>query len=275
MTPLPWFRFYSEALSDRKIAWICRKTKQPKATILGVWTILLSLASESPDRGKLLIANDIWLTEQEIQEETGLNKDAFDAIIDSFCHLGMVERNEGITVINWDKRQFKSDSSTERVRRHRGRKAEEETVDGNGTETLQERSGNAPDTDTDQDTESEEETESPSDLPAPPQDFAGWENLIRDSKNRPATLRFMFEVLYPGRDPPDYGYLGKIAKKVSGAGRLAELLWQHSTKPPKGDILAYILQSENGRKKRNRNSTTKPFGGVEALEETGFYDGDP
>ena len=187
----------------------------------------------------------------------------------------MVERNEGITVINWDKRQFKSDSSTDRVRRHRGRKAEEETVDGNGGETLQERSGNAPDTDTDQDTESEEETESPSDLPAPPQDFAGWENLIRDSKNRPATLRFMFEVLYPGRDPPDYGYLGKIAKKVSGAGRLAELLWQHSTKPPKGDILAYILQSENGRKKRARGTSKKPFGGVEALEETGFYDGDP
>lgn len=84
----------------------------------------------------------------------------------------------------------------------------------------------------------------------------------------------MFEALYPGRDPPDYGYLGKIAKKVSGAGRLAELLWQHSAKPPTGDVLAYILQSENGRKKRASGGSKEPFGGLKALMKEGFTDGD-
>jgi len=75
---------------------------------------------------------------------------------------------------------------------------------------------------------------------APPTTFPGWQEAIKEGKNRPATLRWMCEVLYPGLDPPDYSYIGKVARKVGGAGRLADLLWQHSTHPPTGDLLAYI-----------------------------------
>ena len=59
----------------------------------------------------------------------------------------------------------------------------------------------------------------------------------------------MCEVLYPNRVPPAYGYLGKVAKQVGGAGRLADLLWQHSTRPPTGDLLAYIRAVAKGAKK--------------------------
>ena len=58
----------------------------------------------------------------------------------------------------------------------------------------------------------------------------------------------MIEVLYPNRDLPAYGYLGKVAKQVGGAGRLADLLWQHSTRPPTGDLLAYILAVAKGKR---------------------------
>lgn len=81
------------------------------------------------------------------------------------------------------------------------------------------------------------EREGTSPLPAT---FAEWYEAVRASDNRYATLRWMVKVLYPNRDPPDYAYIGKVAKQVGGAGRLADLLWQHSTRPPTGDLLAYI-----------------------------------
>jgi hypothetical protein len=52
----------------------------------------------------------------------------------------------------WNNRQYQSDKSTERVRKHRKNKDQ-----GNVTETPKERSGNAPDTDTDTDTEKRKE----------------------------------------------------------------------------------------------------------------------
>jgi len=54
-------------------------------------------------------------------------------------------------------------------------------------------------------------------------------------------LVLMFETLYPGAvDVPSFAYIGRVANKVGGAGRLAELLWQNAAKPPSGDVLAYI-----------------------------------
>lgn len=82
--------------------------------------------------------------------------------------------------------------------------------------------------------------------PAPvlPTSLPDWQGRLKDSHNRPADLVLMFRTLYPAAvDVPDYGYIGKVANKVGGAGRLAELLWQHSAKPPSGDVLAYIQES--------------------------------
>jgi len=76
-------------------------------------------------------------------------------------------------------------------------------------------------------------------------------------------------VLYPNRDPPAYGYLGKVAKKVGGAGRLADLLWQHSTRPPTGDLLAYILAVAK------RKGAKQSPGPVEEVPlATGWVDGE-
>ena len=81
---------------------------------------------------------------------------------------------------------------------------------------------------------------------APPSSFHQWQDIIKDTKNRPAALREMFKVLYPDHDLPAFGYIGTTARKVGGAGRLAELLWQNSTRPPTGDVLAYIIKAKNG-----------------------------
>jgi len=82
--------------------------------------------------------------------------------------------------------------------------------------------------------------EAGADAPPPPSTFEDWQETIRASKNRPSTLVWMFKTLYTGSDPPDYGRIGKAAKRVGGAGRLAELMWQHSTRPPTGNVIDYL-----------------------------------
>ena len=137
MANMPWFRFYSEALDDRKIARAVRLSGQPKACVLGVWLTLLCLANESPERGRLMISDDIWMDEDEILAETGLDPVAFGKIASAFQQLGMLNIGAGYELPNWDKRQFPSDNSTERVRRHRAKKRKAKQ-----DETLPKRSSN-------------------------------------------------------------------------------------------------------------------------------------
>lgn len=60
---------------------------------------------------------------------------------------------------------------------------------------------------------------------------AVWERL-RDSGNYPAELRKIYALCFGEVELPSYGMLGRVAKAVGGAGRLAEIMWQLSAKPP-------------------------------------------
>lgn len=124
---LPWFRFYSEVLSDRKIARVCYTTGQSKAVVVGVWAILLALANDSPVRGYLMISDGIPLTLEEVIMECGLDSETGESIINAFVDLKMICIEEEVySITKWSDRQFISDNSTERVRRYRQRKREEE-----------------------------------------------------------------------------------------------------------------------------------------------------
>lgn len=123
----PWFRFYSEVLSDRKIQRISKTLKQPMALIVGVWATILALANDSPRRGKLLITEGVPVTIEEISAICGLSENECRVILQAFTEMKMLylDENSTYTVTQWDNRQFTSDNSTERVRRHRERKKEE------------------------------------------------------------------------------------------------------------------------------------------------------
>lgn len=77
-----------------------------------------------------------------------------------------------------------------------------------------------------------------------PTTFKEWQEYIRAAKGKQggcqAAVHHMIETLYCDLDPPAFSYIAKTARKVGGFGRLADLLWQHSTRPPTGDLLAYI-----------------------------------
>lgn len=75
-----------------------------------------------------------------------------------------------------------------------------------------------------------------------PATFNGWQERLRESRNKAAVLAEMHATLYPQNEQPSFAYLGKVASKLGGAGRLADLLWQHSTRPPTGDVLAYVVK---------------------------------
>ena len=153
MTKLAWFRLYSEVIYDAKINRVSRLTGASKMEVVGVWVTLLALANDSSDRGALLIADGVPYTLSDLYELTDLPQERLDRIFEHFKELDMLSFDQGVfRISNWDARQFKSDSSTERVQRFRNRQKE---TGGNGYVTLQKRFCNAPDTDTDTDTEAE------------------------------------------------------------------------------------------------------------------------
>jgi len=115
---MDWFRFYSDAINDRKFRRIAFETQQPVATVLGIWTIVLSIASESPVRGALLIG-PLPANENDVSMAAGCN---VSETFQKFCETGLVTQVDGVWCVSaWDKRQYASDASSERVRAYRER----------------------------------------------------------------------------------------------------------------------------------------------------------
>lgn len=73
-----------------------------------------------------------------------------------------------------------------------------------------------------------------------PETFAAWLERVRQSDNPVAALRRMIVVLYPGREVDDYGRIGQTMRRVGGPERLAQLLWETSTRPPVGSVLDFV-----------------------------------
>jgi len=107
-----------------------------------------------------------------------------------------------------------------------------------------------------------------------PTNFAEWLSLVEKSKNRQAALMRMFSTLFHGREPPTFAYLGSTATKVGGAGRLCELLWTASAKPPTGDVMAYCLSmhkrpSAKARDRPDLTDTSRYQKAAEAAQKAG------
>jgi len=141
MASMPWLRLYSEIIDDKKIKRICRSSIYNKVTVIGVWVCLLALASESEERGKLIISEKIPYNINDLSCETEMNEADLELLIQKFIEYEMLELDNGCwSIKNWDNRQFKSDNVAERVAKHREKRKQEEAM---------ERYSNVIDTDTD------------------------------------------------------------------------------------------------------------------------------
>ena len=67
----------------------------------------------------------------------------------------------------------------------------------------------------------------------------------------------MHNALSPNHDPVDYGRIGKLAKRV-GVMRVAQLLWETSTRPPVGQVCDFIEAVAKGQRKQDHDPN-EPF----------------
>ena len=115
-----WFRLYSEFAHDPKIQMM------PEPMQRRYIMLLCMRCSETL----------VTLHETEIAFQMRLSDDELAKTKELFLSKGFIDDDWNLT--NWEKRQYASDSSTERVRKHRDKKKEEPKQD----ETLQKRSSN-------------------------------------------------------------------------------------------------------------------------------------
>lgn len=92
--------------------------------------------------------------------------------------------------------------------------------------------------------------------------FAGLLEALKTTKNKPAMLVAIHGLCFGG-EAPNFGRVGKLARDIGGAGRLAEIMWQLSTKPPTGDVLSYIQKAYvykgKGREALRGNEWDRPL----------------
>lgn len=141
MAKFKWFRFYNEVIDDPKV-------QRLSPSLFRTWVNLLCVASDGG--GKLPSIDDLAfklrMSVQDVQQH-----------VDDLVLAGLFDiLPDGIFPHNWDQRQFTSDSSTERVRKHRRNK---EAGDGNVSRAVSE---TAPDTDSDSEANTEEVSNPPS-----------------------------------------------------------------------------------------------------------------
>lgn len=102
-----WFRFYDEALNDRKV-------QSLSGDLFKAWINLLCLASKSG--GAIASISDAAFALRASEAKAG-------AIIADLASKGLLDQVDGgyFEPHNWAARQFKSDVSNDRVKRHRER----------------------------------------------------------------------------------------------------------------------------------------------------------
>ncbi len=99
-----WFRFYNDAVNDPKV-------QRLSPTLFRFWVNCLCLAS----------ANDGVLPgSEDVQFSLRLSPAQLSDFSGQLVACGLLDETEqGLIPHNWDRRQFKSDTSTERVKRFR------------------------------------------------------------------------------------------------------------------------------------------------------------
>lgn len=143
-----WFRAYNDIISDKKLRRIAQESGCQPAIVYGVYVGLMCLANESHIRGELWFSEDIPYEMHELPDAIGVDAQTLATLMQGFQKYGQVhiELDGVITLPKFTRRQYDSDSSTERVRSFRERhKDDPETKMETVTETLQERSGNGSD----------------------------------------------------------------------------------------------------------------------------------
>lgn len=110
----PWFRFYTEAIWDRKLR---RLTPAHR----WLWVAVLATARQSPRPGVLLLSDDHPASVGDLADAAALSRPTVKSGMAALEQLGLVRRTpDAWDVVKWNERQFESDTTgAGRVMKHR------------------------------------------------------------------------------------------------------------------------------------------------------------
>lgn len=109
--PRPWFRFYVEAIHDRKL-------RRLKVEHRWLWVVILAAARQSCIPGWLLISEREPLAADDLADMAALPLRQVQQGLKAIEEAGMIEVDRDLRawrVPAWDRRQYESDRSTDRT----------------------------------------------------------------------------------------------------------------------------------------------------------------
>lgn len=128
-----WYRAYSGTVKDDKLAEVSVIAGCSRSVAIATWHAILESAADTQEGGRF------DTTPRRVAAVLGEPALVTEQVFAAMRELGMIG-DDGVTA--WKDRQFESDSSTERSRRHREAKR-------NADATLQDRCATPPDTEAD------------------------------------------------------------------------------------------------------------------------------
>jgi hypothetical protein len=134
-----WYRAYAGTVKDDKLAEAAIVAGCSRSVAIAVWHALLESAAETDDGGRF------ETTARRVAAILGEPAAAIEAVFAAMAEIAMID---GDAIAAWKRRQFESDSSTERSRKHREAKRNAAAPHANGDATLHGRSATPPDTET-------------------------------------------------------------------------------------------------------------------------------
>lgn len=140
----PWFRMYGEFANDPKVQMLSEADQRRLVMMFCARSSNCNeTLHETPNETHVTFSDDSIAFQLRISLEEWLRTKAL------FVQRGFL--NEQNVLLNWNKRQYRSDSSTARVRAHRNSVKQQVEQTGNADETKRNVTVTPPDTDTDTD----------------------------------------------------------------------------------------------------------------------------
>lgn len=135
-----WYRAYEGTVTDAKLGEVALVAGCSRSVAIAAWHCLLESASGC-NAGGVFDA-----TPRRVAVILGEQPAVIEAVFSELVSLGMIVDGK---IAAWSKRQYESDNSTERSRKHRERSKTAPQQQCNSDATLQQQHATPPDTDTD------------------------------------------------------------------------------------------------------------------------------
>lgn len=139
-----WYRAYSGTLRDDKLAEAAVIAGCSRSIIIATWHGILESAAEAASGGRF------DTTPRRIAATLGESAATIESAFSAMQEIGLIG---GGTIPAWGKRQYESDNSTERSRKHRETKRNGDATLQNSDATAMQRFATPPETETETETE--------------------------------------------------------------------------------------------------------------------------